>query len=302
MAVGIGYGKSILFGEHFVVYGIPAIGIGLMKKAEVEVIKSPNMSIESKDIRDKNVFLQAFEEIKKGMGVKDNFRVKINAGIPLSAGMGSSAAICVGFARALANEYKTRFKSEQIAAFAYQGEKVFHGNPSGIDNTLAAFGGTILFQKRPFWLGGDIIRHLKVKKPFWIVIGNTGKRMGSTKELVAGVKSLKQKNEEIFAYLFVLERKLIERAIKALERGDLEELGQLMNMNHGLLSALGVSTLDNAKIVYMARKAGALGAKLTGAGGGGCCIALAKDEKHAKAVADAIKREGFDAFCSKVGE
>lgn len=299
MAKGFGYGKCILFGEHFVVYGIPAIGVGLGKKAEVEIAEAQRMTIESEEIKNPKIFLRAFGAIKKEMGVRANFSVRVKSEIPLGSGMGASAAISVGFARALANYYKTLFKGEEIAAFAYQGEKIFHGHPSGIDNTLAAFGGTIYFQKRAPELGGNIIRHLKIKRPFWIVIGNA-ERLSSTKELVANVQNLKKRNEDVFAYLFEAERRIIARAEIALKKGDLEEVGQLMNLNHGLLSAVGVSTLGNEQIVYIAREAGALGAKITGAGGGGACIALAKNESHAKRIAQKLKRAGFTSFYTEV--
>ncbi len=295
MGRGIGYAKTIFFGEHFVVYGIPAIGIGLSKKIEVEIEKSSYMKIESNHA-DANL-LKGIEAIKTAIKVQDNFIVKIKSEIPMRSGLGSSAAISVAFVRAISDEYKLNLSDEQISSYAYESEKIYHGTPSGTDNTLATFGGAIIFQKRE---GGNLITPLKIGKPFHIVIGNTDKRKSSTSEIIAAVKSRKEKNPEIYEYFFNAEKKIIEFAIKAIEYGNLEELGELMNLNHGILSAIGVSSKENEDIVQTARNMDALGAKITGAGCGGSCVILAKNEKNAEEIANEIKKMGYFVISAMV--
>lgn len=287
---GIGYAKTILLGEHFVVYGIPAIAIGLPRKLEVEIQNSDHMQIVPNS--DEKV-VQSMEAIKKAMNITDNFIIKIKSEIPLGCGLGSSAALCVGFVRALSNKYKLNLSNELISSYAYEGEKIYHKTPSGIDNTLATFGGAILFQKAP---EKNIIKPLKIGAALFIVIGNTGKRIKGTGEIVADVRAKKEKNPELYAYLFDAEKKIIELALNAIEQGKVQELGELMNVNQGLLSAIGVSSKENEEIIQKARECGALGAKLTGAGLGGCCVILAENKKNAELIVNEIKKIGYNAF------
>ncbi len=295
MGKGSGYAKVILFGEHFVVYGLPAIGVALAKKTDVEVSKSQHMRVESSHA-DASL-LNGLEAIKNAMGIKDSFVVKIKSEIPLGSGLGSSAAVSVAYVRALADEYGLQLTGEQISAYAYEAEKVYHGTPSGIDNTLASSGGAIFYQNTD---GKSAVKPLNVGKPLNIVIGNTGKKQGSTAEIIAAVRGRREKNPGIYEDLFNAERKVIDGAVKAIEHGDPAALGELMNINHGLLSAMGVSTKENGDIIYAARVFGAYGAKITGAGMGGSCVILAKNEKNAEDIANEIRKMGYLAITSVV--
>lgn len=295
MGKGSAYAKTILLGEHFVVYGLPAIGVGLSKKTDVEIAKANHMRIESNHA-DAGL-LNGLEAIKKAMGISDNFTVKIRSEVPMGSGLGSSAALSVAFVRALSEEYKLNLSDEQISSYAYEAEKIYHGTPSGIDNTLATFGGAILFQKKD---GKISVSQLKIAKPLHVVIGCTGKKKGTTGDIIAAVKSRKEKNASIYEDLFIAEKKIIHDAVKAIEEGKHEELGELMNINHGLLSAMGVSSRENEDIVQAARNAGALGAKITGAGMGGSCVILAKNEKNAEEIVNEIKKLGYISFTAIV--
>ncbi|MDD5337015.1 MAG: mevalonate kinase [Candidatus ainarchaeum sp.] len=291
MGKGYGCAKSILFGEHFVVYGLPAIGVGLSKKIEVEISKAPHTLLESSHV-DANL-LAGLDAIKNAMGIKDNFVIRIKSEIPVASGLGSSAAVSVAFVRALSEEYKLNLSDEKVNAYAFEAEKVYHGNPSGMDNNLAMCGGAIIFQKKP---EGASITPLRIGKPMNLVIGVTGKKKKSTAQLIAEVKLKKEKYPELFHYLFEAEKNLIDLAIKAIEHGKLEEVGELMNLNQGFLSAMGVSSRENKDIIYAAREMGALGAKITGAGYGGSCVILAKNEKNAEEIAEEIRRLGYVAI------
>lgn len=295
MGKGFGYAKTILLGEHFVVYGIAAIGLGISKKIEVEISKAPHMKVESAHV-DANLIC-GLEAVLSAMNITDNFNVKIKSEIPVGSGLGSSAAVSVAFVRALSDEYKLNLSNEQISSYAYEAEKVYHGTPSGFDNMLATFGGAVVFQKRP---EGNLVKQLKIPKPLHIVIGTTGKKKGSTSEIITSVKAKMKKYPAIFSDFFNAESKIIEAALSAIENGKLEELGELMNFNHGLLSALGVSSKENEDIVQIARSMGALGAKITGAGMGGSCVILAKNEKNAEDIANEIKKMGYIAITAVV--
>ena len=293
MGKGTGCAKSILFGEHFVVYGLPAIGVGLSKKIEVEITKATHTRLESSHV-DANL-LSGLDAIRNSMGIKDNFVIKVKSEIPVASGLGSSAAVSVAFVRALSDEYKLNLPEDKICAYAFEAEKVFHGNPSGMDNNLAICGGAIIFQKKP---EGVSITPLKIGKPMHLVIGVTGKKKKSTAQLVSEVKSKKERYPELFHFMFEAEKKLIELAIKAIEQGKLDEVGEMMNFNQGFLSAMGVSSRENKDIIYAARELGALGAKITGAGYGGSCVILAKSEKNAEEIAGEIRRLGYVAITS----
>ncbi len=295
MGKGFGYAKAILLGEHFVVYGLAAIGVALSARTEVEISKSSHMKIESSHADAK--LLQGFEAIKNVMKIQDSFAVKIKSDVPMGSGLGSSAAVSVAFVRALSDEYGLNLNDEQVSAYAYEAEKVYHGTPSGIDNTLAAFGGAVLFQKLE---NGNIIKPLKIRKPLHVVIGSTGKKKAITGQIISEVKARKEKNPEIYGDLFNVEKRIVNNAAKAMEAGKLEELGELMNINHGLLSALGVSSRENEEIVQKARELGALGAKITGAGCGGSCVVLAKSGKNAAKITEEIKKMDYFAITSIV--
>ncbi len=294
MAQGIGYGKVILFGEHFVVYGIPAIALGISNKAVVEITpasKTEFISDMSGTVPEYT--LRAITLVSDALQIKEGFRVHLKGDLPTVGGLGSSAAFCVALVRAFAHEYKLTFSNEEINRYAYEGEKAFHGNPSGVDNTVAVYGGAIKFiRNRGF-------EQLKVGAPLHLVIGITGVS-SPTAKMVESVRKFKEEDPEQFQTLSDEAGEIVKRGEKALATGDPVAIGELMNQNHKLLAAVGVTIEKNEEIVRAALDTGALGAKLTGGGGGGCCIALAKDKKHAGEIISAIKKKGFDAFYSIV--
>jgi mevalonate kinase len=171
---------------------------------------------------------------------------------------------------------------------AYESERLVHGTPSGIDPAIATYGGALQFQR-----GKDFVE-LDVQENIPLVIGNT-KVERSTGELVANVRHIKENHPSIIDPIINIGGKIALDAVQALKSGNLQTVGELMNINHALLCAVGVSHEALERLVYAARKRGALGAKLTGGGGGGCMIALAK-ENRLKQVMTAIERAGGTAF------
>jgi len=310
MGRGTGFGKVILFGEHFVVHGVPGIVSAIDLTAYTEV-KKTGEGITIKDERKgakgytEKKRTQQKESIKrmlKTMGIpleKTFLQIWLGGNLPSFSGIGASAASSVAIARAIAQELEMNLSDERINEIAYEAEKAYAGTPSGIDNTAATYGGLIWFKKN---LSGDpnTIERLSIREPVEIVIGNTGV-VADTKKMVAGVAERKKENPEKYDPLFNQAESLAFQARKALEDFDLRKVGRLMNENHGLLQEIEVSCKELDYLVNLAREHGAFGAKLTGGGGGGCMVALTPGKELQEAVATAMEKEGFNVLRAKIG-
>jgi len=292
---GEAVGKIILFGEHFVVHGAPALAAAIDNKAVVEIEPAEENDIITKQEVIPEMSKAAIAAIEKAMGINEKFKVYLTGNLPTYGGLGSSAAFCVALVKAFAAYKNLQLNKEQINRFAFEGEKVFHGNPSGIDNTMATYGGILLYKK------GDepIKQHIDIDHSFIFVIGFTGK-LSPTAKMVAEVKKLKEDDPEKFQNLLVEATEITYKGLAALEKGKIEELGKLMNENQKLLSQIGVSDEKNDLMVSLMLQAGALGAKLTGGGGGGCCIALARDKVAAMEIERTLKKNNFACFTTTV--
>ncbi|MEM2850062.1 MAG: mevalonate kinase, partial [Candidatus Bathyarchaeia archaeon] len=225
-----------------------------------------------------------------------NVHVKIESDLPVSVGLGSSAATASAIIAAIAGLFGVKLSKDELLNMALECEKTVHVNPSGIDPAVSVNGGAILYRR------GVGIKQVKLREGFTLIIGNTGEGR-STGVMVEKVRAFTEKRRDVMDGLRKTYSSTVLRALEALEKGDFEELGILMNINHGLLEALGVSNFKLNKLVYASREAGALGAKLTGGGGGGCMIALAPKDRL-KSVVEAIVRAGGEpmiAPISKVG-
>jgi mevalonate kinase len=210
--------------------------------------------------------------------------VQITSTIPIAAGLGSGAAVSVAIIRALSEFLGRPLPDEKISALAYEVEKLHHGTPSGIDNTVIAYARPVYFVKgRPI----DIFR---VGTPFTIVIGDTG-ISAPTKESVGDVRRLWEAEPARWEKVFDGIGEIVRKARKAIEIGEISTLGPLMNDNHALLQEMTVSCPELDRLVDAARKSGALGAKLSGGGRGGNMIALVLKE-NAPAVAEALLSAG----------
>ena len=291
-------GKIILFGEHSVVYKGPAILLAVDRRATVIASKRDDkrIYIDSEDLgfsgyfddgeytaitgkawRGRNMAALdvASRKVMAHLKVEGGVNLKVRSMIPIAVGLGSSAAVCVATTAAVGELFDGNLTKEQISGLSFEGEKVIHGNPSGADNSVATYGGIMRYER------GIGLKRLQLEEPLPFIIGNTRKKR-STRNMVEGVKSLKDRNPEVVDPIIYTMAGLSQTGLDALLRGDREKLGDLMNINHGLLSAIGVSTIELDDLVYAARREGALGAKLTGAGGGGCMIALAQEENLSK--------------------
>jgi mevalonate kinase len=309
MGKGSGYGKVILFGEHFVVHGVPGIVSAIDSSTDAEVKKAAkglNVKDERKTAKGygEEKRLQQIESIERMLKAMDldpqtPLDIWIGGTLPGFSGLGASAASSVAIARAINEEFNLNLTNERINAIAYEGEKAYAGNPSGIDNTAATYGGLMWFRKNPAG-GSDLVEKIHIRKPVEIVIGSTGK-VANTKAMVEGVAERKKKDPQKYDPLFKQAESLAIAGRKALEAGELKKVGDLMNENHHILQEIGVSSKELDLLVDMARKHGAFGAKLTGGGGGGCMVALTPGKEAQGKVASAFKTAGYEFLATKIG-
>ena len=310
MGRGAGFGKVILFGDHFVVHGMPGIvsAIDLTAYAEVKktgegiTINDERKGAKGYTEKKRTQQKESIERMLKTMGIdseKAFLKIWLGGNLPSFSGIGASAASSVAIARAIAEELEMNLPDERINEIAYEAEKAYAGTPSGIDNTAATYGGLIWF-KRNLSGGPNTIERLNIRKPVEIVIGNTGV-VADTKKMVASVAKRKEQNPEKYDPLFNQAESLAFQARKALEDFDLRKIGRLMNENHDLLQEIEVSCKELDYLINLARAQGAFGAKLTGGGGGGCMVALTPGKELQEAVATAMEKQGLKVLKAKIG-
>jgi mevalonate kinase len=312
MKVGIGSapGKVILTGEHSVVYGLPAIAVALSLRCRVESKEiSDSIIIDAKDLNTVIKYsLNQLESLNTDIAsgsdsiallvyklLPDKNRgvhLTIESDIPISAGLGSSAAIAVATIASLMDLFDLDLSKSQISELAFESEKIIHGKPSGIDNSITTYGGLLLFQDSSI----DI---KELTQSFSLVIANTGIER-DTKKLVSGVAKLKNEHPALIDRTLKLMGDLSIQAINSIDKNNIDKLGQLMNINQGYLDSIGVGHEFLSRLIWNSRDSGALGAKLTGAGGGGCMIALARDLHHAKNIGDKLKLQGAAVYVTSM--
>ncbi len=296
------YGKVILLGEHAVVYGHPALAAGIEPGVDAQLAPSHrgehaelhvqpwNVSVRSDAAHDPAIpsLEGAFAALVRDLGAAAvGVRVHATAYLPPGGGLGSSAALGVAIARAVL----PAATNQRIDAAAFAFESVFHGNPSGLDAAVAARGGVLYFRK------GQPAERVVPKGRVRLCIGHCGQG-ASTRAMVDGVARQRERNPEGVDRTLVGIGELVKNARIALEDGDLDGLGKLLDLNQILLASLMVSTPDLERMCHLARGAGALGAKLTGAGGGGAVVALAPE--HPERIIEAWKDAGFSGIVAEI--
>jgi len=281
--------KTILFGEHAAVYGFPAIAVPLNSLSlKVSFLAKPDQPQGTWMIRNKDTGMAALlSELPESDPVRKiiQFTVSelnvrqlpaaellISSTIPVASGLGSSAALAVALIRGVSQFLGFNLPPQRISELAFEMEKIQHGNPSGIDNSVIAFNQAIFFVKN------QSIEFLSFKSPLTIVLANTGIH-SLTREVVGEVRSKREFEPERIDALLSEIGQIALKAREKLVQMDLKAIGSLMNENHALLQQLGVSCLELDRLVDIARKAGALGAKLCGSGKGGNMVALTTPER-----------------------
>jgi mevalonate kinase len=292
---GIGHGKVILLGEHAVVFGHPALaaGLGATVRAHVSpgqgAISAPAWQLEAQ-AGDDSLPGRAVAQLLERLGVAlDALDFWLESDVPARAGLGSSAAMAVAIARAVAARIGA--SEPQVADAVAAAEAIFHGTPSGIDAAAASRGCVGRFDKAGGW------QDLSVTTPLDLCIGISGKGH-DTGALVSQVRALCDRTP-VARKLVDAMGELATAGIAALSAGDAATLAGLFNMAHGLLAGVGVSCRELDDLVYTAREAGAAGAKLTGAGGGGAVIAIAGE--HGEEVLRHWRGKGYYGFITTIG-
>jgi mevalonate kinase len=281
-------GKVILLGEHAVVYGRPAVAAGLPIGLRAEVIAGLGPGLEGdpgarSDARPRELVRAAATLV--GLDPTDVV-VRVESELPPGRGFGSSAALAVAVLRALAAHAGRTLACGEELELGRQLEAVFHGTPSGIDPAAAALGGCFQFVR------GDppTVTPLPLGCPLPLVIAFDDAER-STGEVVAGLRARREAAPERYDALFDAVAAVVEEGVAAASSGNLPELGRAFDRNQALLETLGVSSLDTDRAVRAARRAGALGAKLTGGGAGGAVIALASDPEPVVAALAALGKQ-----------
>ena len=278
-------GRVCLFGEHAVVYGEPAIACAISLRARVSAKKSKKMDIKPHIAGNSPYILSAIEEMEKLAGF-EGVSINVTSEIPVASGLGSSAAITVASLGALNKEFCVGLTDKKIAALGHKVERSVQGLASPMDTMTSALGGVLVIPE------GRKLRSINCG----IVVGNTGIR-SDTREEVRKVAALKKNYPYVTSQIIRTIGDMVGTGETCIRKGDCECTGELMNINHMLLGALGVGCAELTALADAARKGGALGAKITGAGGGGCIVSITRQPD---VTARAIKKAGGLPIKTKV--
>jgi len=293
-------GKVILLGEHSVVYGRHAIAVPVPLNIRVNIEEAdegvllmiPSWGVEyhlDKKPEERQSFEKPAALILEKMNLSNlGMKIEVFSDIPRGMGLGGSAVLAVSIIKALNHHYKMGLSEQEINEMAYESEKIAHGNPSGIDNTIATYGYPLIYRK-----GENTLKErLQIKEPLDLVLAFS-KSEGLTAKTVAHVRKQWKSNQEMYEGVFDDIDAIVLKGIQAIQNNDPKQLGELMNFNQGLLNTLQVSTPELERMIHVARDAGAFGAKLTGGGGGGAMIAVSKNPEE---IIEAFDNEGFKSI------
>jgi mevalonate kinase len=310
--------KVILFGEHFVVYDSPAILAAINKRISVEartIIHDENKIVIRSDIGvageyHNNGEFNALEGGSKAKAVLDplygaimqvllmrnkknkniGIEIGISSRVPSGIGLGSSAASCVATVAAVDSLFQKKSSKQKVCELAIESERLIHKRTSGADCYVSAFGGLMQYDGK-----SKSFKNIETKGSLSLVVASTGIKH-STSDLVAGVKRFKDTNRILFESLSKQASDICLQACTAIESGKCDKIGELMNENQIILQQIGISHHKVRDIIDICSKAGAIGAKITGAGGGGAVIALAASKQESTKIASHIKEAGYQSF------
>jgi mevalonate kinase len=312
--------KVILFGEHFVVYGSPAILAAINKRISVDartIIHDENKIVIRSDIgvageyhnngefnaleggsKAKAVLDPLYGAIRQVLLMRNKKKKKKNIGIeigissrvPPGIGLGSSAASCVATVAAVDSLFQKNPSRQKVCELAIESERLIHKRTSGADCYVSTFGGLMQYYGK-----SKSFKNIETKGSLSLVVASTGIKH-STSDLVAGVKRFKDTNRILFESLSKQASDICLQACTAIKSGKCDKIGELMNENQIILQQIGISHHKVRDIIDICSKAGAMGAKITGAGGGGAVIALAASKQESTKIASHVKAAGYQSF------
>ena len=297
-------GKVILFGEHFVVYGVKAILCSINKRVTVTAEKTSERKISinseigklvlepNKSILEINSPLKPFYYLaNKAIENKDTgIHIEIDSEIPIGAGLGSSSACCVAGSAAIFKLFG-EISKEEILKRAIEAERTIFENTSGADCTVCIYGGIMEYDKNRGF------KKIEDKPNFQLVIANSNIEH-STQSMVFKVKEFENKNKEEFSRLLNLESKLVEDVLKLVKEKKIKEIGKKMNQNQVYLETIGISNNELTKMIKIGQES-SFGAKITGSGGGGCIFALV-NESNLSSILKEFKNSDYECFSTKI--
>jgi mevalonate kinase len=297
-------GKVILFGEHFVVYGVKAILCSINKRVTVTAEKTSERKISinskigkleiepDKPISEINSPLKPFYYLaNKAVENKDTgIHIQIDSEIPLGAGLGSSSACCVAGAAAIFKLFGDISK-EEILKLAIEAERTIFENTSGADCTVCTYGGIMEYDKN------NGFKKIEYEPNFQLAIINSNIEH-STQSMVSKVKEFENKNKEEFSRLLNLESKLVEDVLKLVKENKIQEIGEKMNQNQEYLENIGISNNELTKMIKTGQES-SFGAKITGSGGGGCIFALT-NKSNLQNILKKFKDNNYECFSAKI--
>jgi len=308
-------GKIILFGEHAVVHGQPAIAVPL-SAVQATVTAEPaspgsRLSIHAPDIRQTlhitstdspengplyNALIYPAQVALRAVNAPvPDLTLTIHSTIPIASGLGSGAATAAALIRALCDALHHPLTNDELNPLVYEVEKRHHGTPSGIDNTV------IVYQQPVYFVRGEPLETFQIAQPFTLLVGDTGQ--GSPTHLAVGdVRKLYESAPNRIGPIFTRIGEIVRTARAAIETGNIEKLGPLMDENHDLLRALTVSADSLDALCQAARQAGARGAKLSGGGRGGNMIALVEPAQAASVTQALIEAGAVNVIQTVVGQ
>ncbi|HUX75367.1 MAG TPA: mevalonate kinase [Anaerolineae bacterium] len=300
-------GKVILFGEHAVVYGQPAIAVPVTEvQASATVEPAPpgsGLTLVAPDLgtgfplaaapQDEPLAAAARLTLTHLSAPEPDATLTVRSTIPIASGLGSGTAVSTALIRALAGFLGRPVGTADVSALVFEVEKIHHGTPSGVDNTV------VVYEQPVYFVRGRPVERLTVGAPFTLVIGDTGIR-SSTRRVVEQVSRAWQRSPAHYDALFDQIGDTANQARRAIEAGRIDLLGRLMDDNHEFLIELGVSSPELDELVETARLCGAMGAKLSGAGQGGNMVALVEDDCVEEVTEEMREAGAVKVICTKV--
>jgi mevalonate kinase len=297
-------GKVILFGEHFVVYGVKAILCSINKRITVTAEKTSERKISinsqigklilepNKSILEINSPLKPFYYLANKAIKNENtgIHIEIDSDIPLGAGLGSSSACCVAGAAAIFKLFR-KISKEEILELAIEAERTIFENTSGADCTVCTYGGIMEYDR------DNGFKKIEDEPNFELVIVNSNMEH-STQSMVSKVKEFENKNKEEFSELINLESELVEDVLKLIKKNKTNEIGRKINQNQGYLETIGISNNELTKMIKIGQES-SFGSKITGSGGGGCIFVLT-DESNLQIILKKFEDNNYECFSAKI--